>query len=111
MEFIVIMVVWAAIGGLVGLFVGDLGNKHNGTTGAILGALLGPIGWLIAAVLPPSPEADVAKPSPESERIKALEQQLAQMRQQDSGRKKTPMPGRRSEDGRGDGEIPTYRLD
>ena len=46
------IVVIAVVGGLVGLVIGQFKNKP--TTGFLLGLLLGPIGWLIMAVIPNS---------------------------------------------------------
>lgn len=50
------LVAFALISGLIGAIIG--GTKGKGGAGFVLGALLGPIGWLIAAVL--TPTADVA---------------------------------------------------
>jgi hypothetical protein len=38
--------------GVIGMAVGDLGGKKNGMAGLVLGFLLGPLGVVIAAVLP-----------------------------------------------------------
>lgn len=42
----------AVICGVIGMAIGDLANKKNGVLGLALGALLGPLGILIVAVLP-----------------------------------------------------------
>jgi hypothetical protein len=41
--------VWLVVGGLIGAAIGS--SKDNGGSGFALGALLGPIGWIIAAIL------------------------------------------------------------
>lgn len=42
-------VFWVVIGGLVGVLIGQ--SKGEGGSGCVLGALLGPIGWLILALM------------------------------------------------------------
>jgi hypothetical protein len=56
--------------GIIGMAIGDLGEKQNGKMGFLLGALLGPIGWIIVAIQPkasgknvPSKERDPADPT------------------------------------------------
>lgn len=43
----------AGLMGAVGMLIGDLGGKGNRRVGFVLGALFGPIGWIIVAVVPP----------------------------------------------------------
>jgi len=50
---------WVCIGGLIGWAIAK--NKGRGVAGFWLGALLGWIGWIIAAILSPSPEADAKR--------------------------------------------------
>ena len=52
-EYIVIFFLLVGLMGLVGMAIGNIGGKQNGDKGFILGALLGPIGWIIVAVVPP----------------------------------------------------------
>ena len=47
MEYLVGLLVGALICGFIGMAIGDLGEKQNGTLGFWLGAMLGPIGWII----------------------------------------------------------------
>ena len=49
MEFIFFWVMVPAVSALVGYLIG--GSKGNGLAGLLLGLFLGPLGWLIAAVL------------------------------------------------------------
>lgn len=48
----------ALVFGVIGFAVGDLGAKKNGPLGGVLGALLGPIGLIVVALLP----AEAGKP-------------------------------------------------
>lgn len=48
-----IFILACLIFGLIGMIIGNLGEKKNGELGLILGLLFGPIGWIITAVLPP----------------------------------------------------------
>lgn len=57
--FFFIGVMWLLIGAWVGNAIGK--PKGRGTEGAVLGALLGVIGWIIVAVMQPTPEAEVAR--------------------------------------------------
>jgi hypothetical protein len=41
----------AGLGG-IGAFIGSLAAKGNGVLGFLLGAVIGPIGWIIVAILP-----------------------------------------------------------
>lgn len=107
MEILIILIICAVIFGFVGMAIGDLGDKKNGTTGFVLGALLGPLGCVIAAVIPAA-DADKAEvPAPadkETQRkIAALEGQLAALK----GPAAKPV-AKHDDD---DGTIPTYRLD
>lgn len=51
-----LLLVWAVGGGLIGGVVGR--SRGRGDVGALLGMVLGPIGWLIAAFLPRTPRAE-----------------------------------------------------
>jgi uncharacterized membrane protein YfcA len=51
-EAVAVLLVWSAIGALVGYLIGKW--KGRGTLGLWLGLLLGVIGWIIVAVLPDS---------------------------------------------------------
>lgn len=53
LPYIIIMIVC----GVIGMAVGDMGGKKNGKTGLALGILLGPVGIIIAAVLPKDAES------------------------------------------------------
>lgn len=55
---IVVVIVYIVVFGSVGRFLGE--KKGNGRAGFWLGALLGPIGLLIAVLLPRSAEAEAA---------------------------------------------------
>jgi hypothetical protein len=50
--------------GIIGMAVGDLANKRNGKIGFWLGALLGPVGWIIVAIQPPAAEKEAAVKTP-----------------------------------------------
>ncbi len=66
-----ILLIWAIIGIAVGGGIGySIGNaKGRGTEGFWLGALLGCLGWIIAALLQPTPEA-------EAQRLHSIQQHL-----------------------------------
>ncbi len=103
---IIFILIGLAVSGIIGMAIGDLGNKQNSQTGFLLGALLGPIGWIVAAVIPANAKAG-QKPElapQESKRIAALEAELANLK----GSKPAPTGKRPVDD---DGEIPTYKLD
>jgi hypothetical protein len=53
---LILVAAWVCIGGLIGWAIAK--NKGHGTAGFFLGALLGWIGWIIAALLSPTPEAE-----------------------------------------------------
>ena len=42
----------AVVCAVIGMAIGDLGGKKNGVAGLLLGGLLGPLGCVIAALLP-----------------------------------------------------------
>jgi hypothetical protein len=107
MELLIILIICAVIFGFIGMAIGDLGGKKNGAAGFALGALLGPLGCVIAAVIPAS-DADgapaVATPDQGTRRkIAALEAQLAELK-----KPAAKAPAKRADD---DGTIPTYSLD
>jgi len=57
MEYIVFGILWL-IFALLGTVVGNAGGKRNGELGFVLGLILGPLGILVAALLP----ANTSKP-------------------------------------------------
>ena len=65
MTTILPLLIVCVICGVIGMAVGDMGGKKNGKTGLALGILLGPLGVVIAAVLPAGAEtaqkSDVGK--------------------------------------------------
>ena len=110
MEYIFIILIPAAIFGLIGMAIGDAGGKKNGAKGFVLGLVLGPIGCIVAAVLPPDENSEVAKSKEsEKERIARLELELARLKAAPSD--KAPAKAPASKDLSDDGGIPTYRLD
>lgn len=73
-----------SIVGLVGACIGSLGDKNNSKIGFLLGFFLGPIGWIITAVLPQKiSEEEKRKRSElneiERKKITLLEAQLAEL--------------------------------
>ena len=44
-----LIILWAVIGGIVGSMIGGRKNRYG--DGLVLGVLLGPVGWLIAALM------------------------------------------------------------
>ena len=110
MGYLITLLIWAVICGLVGMAIGDLGGKKNGALGGLLGALLGPIGWIIVAVSPPKNDGESSvQPTGngEQDRIAKLEAELASLKA--TNRKPaTPALGKDLND---DGGIPTYKLD
>lgn len=52
-DFLIVLVLGAGISGVIGLAIAA--SKGKGGSGFLLGALLGPIGWIVAAVIEPSP--------------------------------------------------------
>ena len=114
MDILFLWIFSAVIGGFVGLAIGDLNGKNNGGNGFLLGALLGPIGWIIVAVLPPNnQESSATTQQPDAARIARLEAELAALKQKaqppDAKSSKPLMP--KTGNIANDGEIPTYRLD
>ena len=110
MEYIFIILIPAAIFGLIGMAIGDSGGKKNGAKGFVLGLVLGPIGCIVAALLPPDETSEVAKAKEsEKERIARLELELARLKSAPA--EKTPAKISASRDLADDGGIPTYRLD
>lgn len=109
MEYLIGLLIGAAICGVIGMAIGDLGGKKNGPLGGLLGALLGPIGWIIVAVLPPAEgKEEPAKPAKltEQDRIAKLEAELAALKGTLKAPAKSAVQVRDD-----DGEIPTYKLD
>jgi len=56
---VAVLVFWAGVGGLVGFAIGS--NKGRGAEGFWLGFLLGVIGWIIVAVMAPSPTVEAER--------------------------------------------------
>ena len=104
-----IIIVWFVIGcvcAAIGYGLGEMGGKNNQLTGAVLGFLLGPIGLIIVALMPPSEMAGPLSPDAEKARkIAELEAQLAKVKGTVPIAKKAFGP---VDD---DGEVSTYRLD
>lgn len=91
----------------IGYGLGEMGGKNNQLPGAMFGFLLGPIGLLIVAMLPPSAASEPVSPDAEKARkIAELEAQLAKV-------KGTAAPAAKSAHGPidDDGSVSTYRLD
>lgn len=107
MEIIVLWIILGVIFAAIGFAVGDAGRKNNGGAGAVLGGLLGPIGVLIAAVMPSSEKDQsltTATGKPVKDRIAELENELASLQ---SGKQSADAdPTSIDDDG-----IPTYKLD
>ncbi len=83
-SFLMLVLISCIISGLIGFFIGGLGNKNNSSTGAVMGFLLGPIGWIITAVLPQTlSEEEKGKRAElqdlERKKIALLEAQLAEL--------------------------------
>lgn len=93
-------ILWMALGGGVGFFVGDY--KHNGVVGSLLGALLGPIGWVIVALLPRRGGAEIDRGDPLA-REESTEIQAADGRSTLDGEPRSGMPGLAA------GEVPPPR--
>ena len=51
---VVVVVFWIIVNGLIGSLIGNA--KGRGSEGYWLGALFGPIGWIIVAVMEPTPQ-------------------------------------------------------
>ena len=104
-----IIITWFVIGCIcaaIGYCIGEMGGKNNQLPGAMFGFLLGPIGLIIVAVLPPSEIAGPVSPDAEKARkIAELEAQLAKV--------KGTVPAAKSAYGPidDDGTVSTYRLD
>jgi hypothetical protein len=58
-NFLVGAAVWAMIGAIVGMAIGSPKGRRD--TGLWLGLLLGPVGWIIVAVMEPNPEVEAAR--------------------------------------------------
>ena len=102
MEMLIILIICAVVFGFIGMALGDLGGKAQGPAGFLCGALLGPLGCVIAVLLPP------AAPGPDVQtqrKIAAMEAQLAAL-------KAGPKPVAKAKAAvDADATIPTYRLD
>ena len=110
MEILIVLMFGGFVSGLIGLAIGDLGGKRNRRTGFALGFLLGPIGWIITAVIPASDAAgaSLAAGSPDKEtqrKIEFLEAQLAELK---GLGKDAALPAAQRVD---EDSIPIYRLD
>ncbi len=96
--------------GLIGACIGSLGNKNNSKIGFLLGFFLGPIGWIITAVLPPTlSEEQKGKHTEahelERRKIALLEAQLAELK------KNQPKGEHLNKSTKSDENPPVYRLD
>lgn len=105
-----LILIGCIISGLIGFFIGDLGNKNNSNSGAVLGFLLGPIGWIITAVLPQTlSEEEKGKHAElqnlERKKIALLEAQLAELQKNSKQGNHLKQTKQTSE------EPPVYRLD
>ena len=56
------LLLWVIVGGLVGAFIGE--RKGRAGQGAILGIILGPIGWLVVGLGPDYNQAKDTKKCP-----------------------------------------------
>lgn len=108
MEFLLTVIILGIICGFIGMAIGDIGGKGNAGSGFILGLLLGPLGCIIAAVIPPSATSEkVQKEEAEKARLAKLEAELAALKAKPaSAAPKRIIPARED-----DGQIPVYRLD
>lgn len=109
METLIIIIICAVVFGFIGMALGDLGGKAQGPAGFLCGALLGPLGCVIAVLLPPAAgKAAAAAPGPDAQtqrKIAAMEAQLAALK---AGPKVVAKPVKKADD---DSPIPTYSLD
>lgn len=109
MELLIIIIISAVIFGFIGMALGDLGGKAQGPAGFLCGALLGPLGCVIAVLLPPAAGKAAAAPGPDAQtqrKIAAMEAQLAALK---AGPKVAAKPAKNADDD--DSPIPTYSLD
>lgn len=51
-EVFFVLIIWLGLFGGIGYWIGS--QKDRGAAGFVLGFLIGPIGWIVAAVLPGS---------------------------------------------------------
>jgi hypothetical protein len=85
MEYLISLIFCSGIFGAIGYAIGELNEKKNGKTGLLLGALLGPIGWIIAAVIAPGEGSPVKQEKLqgielERRKVALLEAQLAELK-------------------------------
>lgn len=113
MELFIPLFFGVILAGFIGMGIGNLSEKRNGNIGFLLGALLGPIGWIIVALLPEARDADAPAPArpaaDNSARIRALEAELAKMKAAQHPVK--PLIRRQDPQDPDDGGIPVYKLD
>lgn len=112
MEIVIYVVIFALVFGFIGKALGEMGGRKKGDAGFLCGALLGPLGCVIAAVIP-ADKPEGPTPTDDTQRkIAELEAQLTSLK---TGRTATPASDKSRrpsyQDDGDDGGIPTYKLD